>query len=139
MYIHTDFWAHLRGNFIYDIPELLLEQENLQVRIAVYICLICFNCRSICVNELLAPRIPVLKDLEEGLQHFNLLCCIKNHPQLFKQIFTPSSIYDVTPQMFIDSLDVIYSTQQMLKEKEEDTFKYFTDFVLLLGHEGTND
>ena len=85
---------------------------------------------------MLAPRIPVLKDLEEGLQHFDLLCYIKNHPELFKQVFTPSSIYEIKAHAFIDGLIVMYSTQQALKGKEEDIFKYFTDFLLTLEHGG---
>ena len=85
---------------------------------------------------MLAPRIPVLKDLEEGLQHFDLLCSMKNHPALFKQVFTPSSIYEISAHTFLDGLVVMYSAQQALKEKEEDIFKYFTDFILTLEHGG---
>ena len=94
-----------------------------------------FQFRSICVNELLAPRIPVLKDLE-GLQHFGLLCSMKTHPEVFKQVFTSSSIYEITADAFLDGLIVMYSAQQALKLMEEDIFKFFTDFVLTLEHGG---
>ena len=92
--------------------------------------------RSICIKESLAPRIPVLKDLEEGLQHLNLLSSVKNHPELFIQVFTPSSAYEITAEAFVDGLSVVYSTGQSLKGQEEDIFKYFTDFIFTLEHGG---
>lgn len=78
----------------------------------------------------------MLKDLEEGLQYFGLLCQVKKHPGLFKQLFTPSSQYAVTAENFLDNLMVMYSQQQLLKNLEDDIFKYFTDFILALYYEG---
>lgn len=78
----------------------------------------------------------MLKDLEEGLQYFGLLCQIKKHPGLLKQLFTPSSQYAVTAENFLDNLMVMYSQQQLLKNLEDDIFKYFTDFILALYYEG---
>jgi hypothetical protein len=67
----------------------------------------------------------VLKDLEEGLQYFGLLCQIKKHPDLFKQVA-------VTAENILDNLMVMYSQQQLLKNMDDDIFKYFTDFILAL-------
>ena len=79
----------------------------------------------------------MLKDLEEGLQYFVLLCQVKRHPDLFKQLFTPSSQFAVTAENFLDNVSAMYSEQQLRKSKEDDIFKYFTDFILALFHEGT--
>ena len=63
---------------------------------------------------------------------------MKTHPEVFKQVFTSSSVYEITADTFLDGVIVMYSTQQALKQKEEDIFKYFTDFVLTLEHAGTH-
>ena len=81
----------------------------------------------------------MLKDLEEGLQYFGLLCQVKKHPGLFKQLFTPSSQYTVTAENFLDNLIVVHGQQQLLKNLEDDIFKYFTDFILALYHEGMQE
>ena len=91
--------------------------------------------RSICIKELLTPIIPVLKDLEKGLQYFCLLCQVKKHPGLFK-LFTCSSQYEVTVENFLDKLTVVYGEQQFPKNLEDDIFRYFIDSILGLYHEG---
>ena len=91
--------------------------------------------RSICIKELLTPIIPVLKDLEKGLQYFCLLCQVKKHPGLFK-LFTCSSQYKVTVGNFLDKLTVVYGEQQFPKNLEDDIFRYFIDSILGLYHEG---
>jgi hypothetical protein len=90
------------------------------------------------VNEAVVPKIPMLKELEDGLQLYGLLCEMRKHPAAFKPIFTASSSFDMTADDFLQRLVVHFSEQQLLRMKEEDTFKHFTDFIQALYYEGEN-
>ncbi|XP_028400112.1 uncharacterized protein LOC114523408 [Dendronephthya gigantea] len=92
--------------------------------------------RCICVNEAVVPKIPMLNQLGEGLEQYGLLHEIRKYPELFKPIFTANSSFDITADDLIQRLVVHFSEQQLLKSKEQDIFKYFTDFIQTLYYEG---
>ena len=92
--------------------------------------------RCICVNEAVVPKIPMLKELEEGLQLYGFLSEIRRDPAAFKPIFTASSCFDMTADDFLQQLVVHFSKQQFLRSKEEDLLKYFSDFIQTLHYEG---
>lgn len=89
------------------------------------------------MNEAVVPKMPMLNQLEEGLEQNGLLREIRNYPELFEPIFTANSSFDITADDFIQRLVVHFSEQQHLKSKEQDIFKYFTDFIQALYYEGT--
>ena len=60
--------------------------------------------RCICVNEAVVPKIPMLKELEEGLQLYGFLSEIRRDPAAFKPIFTASSCFDMTADDFLQQL-----------------------------------
>lgn len=102
----------------------------------IFLLSIFFYCWCICVNEVVVPKIAMLKELEEGLQQYGFLSQIRDHPAIFQPIFTASSCFDITADDFLQRLVVHFSQQQFLKSKEKDIFKYFTDFIQALYYEG---
>lgn len=92
--------------------------------------------RCICIKDAIAPKIAMLKEIEEGLQLCGLLSEIRKHPSVFEPAFTASSCFDMTVDDFLQRLVVHFSKEQLLKSKEEDILKYFSDFVQALYYEG---
>lgn len=81
------------------------------------------------------PILPMINQLKKGLQLFNLLDVIKDHPNHFSLVFTPNSAFKVSPADFIDSLNVQYSEDGTnAKSLEVETFKVFTDFLEMVEH-----
>ena len=82
------------------------------------------------------PKIPMLKDLENGLELHGLSQLIKQNSNVFEPVFTVSDRLSITADHFLEKLIVHYSQQQLLRSKEEDVFKFFADFVQALFYEG---
>ena len=97
-----------------------------------------FFLRCICLNDAVVPKIPMLKDLEEGLQLYGLSQLIKQNSEVLEPVFTQSDKFNITADNFLEKLIVHYSQQQLYKSKEEDVFKFFADFVQALFYEGTS-
>ena len=95
-----------------------------------------FFLRCICLNDAVVPKIPMLKDLEEGLQLYGLSQLIKQNSDVLEPVFTQSDRFSITADNFLEKLIVHYSQQQLYKSKEEDVFKFFADFVQALFYEG---
>lgn len=97
-----------------------------------------YTCRSICIKSCIEPKIPMIKELEQGMNLFGVLDAVKQQPRLFEGVFSAeSSQFDVTVDDLLDSLEVHYSQSQFLKEAEEDAFKYFCDTMQNIAHAGT--
>jgi hypothetical protein len=92
--------------------------------------------RSIYIKSCIEPKIPMIKELEQGLALYGLLNTVRQQPGLFEAVFLESSQFDITLDDLLDSLEVKYSQSQLLKEKEEDVFKYFSDMVQNIAHLG---
>lgn len=90
----------------------------------------------ICLNDAVVPKIPMLKDLEDGLRLYGLSQSIKQNPNAFEAVFTVSDKFSITAENFLEKLIVHCSKQQLYKSKEEDVFKFFADFVQALSYEG---
>eukprot|EP00112_Aurelia_sp_Birch-Aquarium-sp1_P006350 Seg1702.9 transcript_id=Seg1702.9/GoldUCD/mRNA.D3Y31 product="G2/M phase-specific E3 ubiquitin-protein ligase" protein_id=Seg1702.9/GoldUCD/D3Y31 len=86
------------------------------------------------------PILPMINQLKKGLQLFNLLDVIKDHPNHLSLVFTPNSAFKVSPADFIDSLNVQYSEDGTnAKSLEVETFKVFTDFLEMVEHDESNE
>ena len=70
--------------------------------------------------------------LEDGLSSCQLLQSIQKFPDVWRSLFQPSDIFQITADKFLDDAVVAYSTSQLLKEIEENTCKIFCDVILLL-------
>ena len=76
--------------------------------------------------------LPQLMQLEEGLSSCQLLQSIQKFPDVWRPLFQPSDIFEITADKFLDDAVVAYSTSQLLKEIEENTYKICCDVILLL-------
>ena len=73
--------------------------------------------------------------LQQGLSNCGILSAIRSNPDIFEPVFTPGHSTQIKPEMFIDQLEVEFSTSQLLKAKEIDVYKYFCDFIDSLDQE----
>jgi hypothetical protein len=73
--------------------------------------------------------LPALLQIQNGLQVCGLLKTIRENPVIWESVFKPTTVFTITADEFIDSLDVQYSTSQVKKSVEIDTFKFFCDVV----------
>lgn len=63
--------------------------------------------------------------LEDGLSSCQLLQSIQKFPDVWRPLFQPSDIFEITADKFLDDAVVAYGTSQLLKEIEENTYKIF--------------
>ena len=68
----------------------------------------------------------------QGLSNCGILSAIRSNPDIFEPVFTIGYSTQIKPEMFIDQLEVEFSTSQLLKAKEIDVYKYFCNFIDLL-------
>ena len=80
----------------------------------------------------------MLKELEEGLNAFGFLDEARKQSKLFEPLFVSSNRFSIILDDFLDDLHIEYSQLQTMKEKEEDTFKYFSDSLLEISYNGNN-
>ena len=85
---------------------------------------------------MIEPKIPMLKELEEGLNVFSFLDEATRQSKLFESLFVSSNRFSITLDGFLNDLLIEYSQSQTMKEKEEDTFKYFSDSLLEISYNG---
>ncbi len=92
------------------------------------------------MKAVIEPQLSILSQLEEGLRMYGFLQEVRNDPDLFQPLFVAdaSSMFDVSPNEFLDDVIVTYSERQVEKHAEEDTFKDFCDIVEFLYHAGKN-
>ena len=95
-----------------------------------------FN-RSIGIKYIIEPKIPILKELEEGMNSFGFLTEARRQSTLFESLFVSSNRFFIILDNFLDDLLIEYSQSQMMKEKK-DTFKYFSDSLLEISYDGDN-
>ena len=80
----------------------------------------------------------MLKELEEGLNAFGFLDEARKQSKLFEPLFVSSNRFSIILNDFLDDLHIEYSQSQTMKEKEEDTFKCFSDSLLEISYNGNN-
>ena len=83
------------------------------------------------------PILPMILQIQNGLESYGVLDKIKMHTELFKPLFVYSEDNENTidSQKFLDSLLIMYSeTGSNAKEKEVNTYKYFCDILEEFDH-----
>ena len=72
----------------------------------------------------------MLHQLREGFEIHGLLETIKEDPEGWRSIFTPSDFFQITVDDLLDNLKVAYSEQgSNYYDMEMDTYKAFVDCV----------
>ena len=74
--------------------------------------------------------------LEEGLSSCGLLESVQRFPEVWKPIFTPGNQFQLTADQLLDEATVDYSSSQILKALEINTYKVFCDVIQDLYEEG---
>ena len=86
--------------------------------------------RSIFMNSGVAPLIPMVDQLREGLELHGIMDIIKADRANWQPIFTPSDTFAIDADSFLDNVLPLYSDVGSNKhEKEIDTYKAFSDCV----------
>lgn len=95
-------------------------------------------CRSIVVKAVFEPQLGMISQLEDGLKTYGFLQEVKIAPNPFEPLFVAgaSKMFEVTSEEFLADLVVEYNEKQVERQAEEDTFKFFIDFVEFLFHAG---
>ena len=94
---------------------------------------------SICYKAIMEPIFPMVQQIKDGLSLFGLLNAIREDNRLFEVLFTPvkSSIFEIKPDDFSDSLEYDYSEMGSNKrELEIKTTKCFMDLIEEMGNDG---
>jgi hypothetical protein len=94
-----------------------------------------FDFRSICIKDQFCNILPQLMQLEEGLSSCGLLESIHQFPDIWKPIFTQSDRFKMSADQFLEAA-VEYSTSQISKDLEINTYKFFCDVIQSIYEEG---
>ncbi|CAB4002794.1 Hypothetical predicted protein [Paramuricea clavata] len=92
--------------------------------------------RSTCINDQFSTVLSQLMQLEEGLSSCGLLESVHIFPEVWKPIFTPSNQFQLTGDQLLDEATGDYSSSQILKALEINTYKVFFDVIQDLYEEG---
>ena len=94
-------------------------------------------CSSIFLKEKLQPLLPVMEQLTNGLQTYNLLTVIRHSSSLFYHVFCGSSCLNWTYEKFENFAEPQFSEDGSSKKKSEiDIFKCLMESVEAIFHEG---
>ena len=78
--------------------------------------------------------LPQLSHIEEGLNTYGLIKCIRGSRVMWEPVFVPGKDTCIGVIMLIDSFDVEFdSHSQQKREVEGDRFTYSSDFLRVLG------
>ncbi|XP_046844789.1 putative nuclease HARBI1 [Xenia sp. Carnegie-2017] len=80
-------------------------------------------------EDQLGKILPQLLQIEQGLVNCGILKYIKLNPDLWRVLFVCGNIFQVSADYILDQIQVDFSSSQLEKEKEFDTFKYFADVL----------
>ena len=61
---------------------------------------------------------------------------MKNSPELWRSLFDSGNVFQVSAEELLNDMIINYSTSQLLKEKEIDTYKSFSDVLEAIGAGG---
>lgn len=86
-------------------------------------------CRSMCLKDQLSEVLPALLQITHGLEECNLLEIMRISPAVWQPVFDVGNSFEVTAEDFLCEVDAQYSTSQIKKIKEVDTFKFFCDAI----------
>ena len=75
--------------------------------------------------------------LEEGLSSCGILESIRQFPDSWKPIFTHADVFKMTSDQFLDEVVVEYSSSQIVKDLEINTYKVFCDVMQSIYEEGS--
>lgn len=96
-----------------------------------------FFARSLCVKDQIGAYLPQIMQLESGLIACGLMAHMKNSPELWRSLFdSGNTMFQVSAEELLDDMTINYSTSQLLKEKEVDTYKSFSDVLEAIGAGG---
>lgn len=95
--------------------------------------------RSILMKEVVQDRIPMLSQLVNGLKVCGVLGSIQAHPDQMRAHFciANASKDQLDNEKFNNLILVQFSNEQQKKALEINTYKYFSDFIDKLYHQGT--
>ena len=66
-----------------------------------------------------------------------ILECIRQFPDSWKPIFTHSDVFQMTGDQFLDKVVVEYSSSQIVKDLEMNTYKVFCDVMQSIYEDGS--
>lgn len=89
--------------------------------------------QSICIKGHFPVSLPEIMHLEEGLKSCGVLTSMIENATLWEPLFAPNQMAStITPDGFLDEINVEFSSSQAYKEKEIDVYKLFCDYVQCL-------
>ena len=97
---------------------------------------LCIFARSMCVKDQIGAYLPQIMQLESGLMACGLMADMKNSPEIWRSLFESGNMFQVSAQELLNDMIINYSTSQLLKEKEIDTYKSFSDVLEAIGAGG---
>ena len=95
-----------------------------------------FFARSLCVKDQIGAYLPQIMQLESGLVACGLMAHMMNSPEICHSLFESGNMFQVSAEEILDDIIINYSTSQLLKEKEIDTYKSFSDVLEAIGAGG---
>eukprot|EP00794_Sanderia_malayensis_P001483 gene1483-1640_t len=94
--------------------------------------------RSMYIKTCIEPKLPMLDQLADGLQLFDVLRMLRECKEQMRKSFTADYRVDITPDVLLGIMTATFSYNQQLKDLESLTYKVFCEFIQLL-HYGIED
>ena len=82
-----------------------------------------------CVKDQLEDYLPQILQIQSGLKECGLTKYLKNEPEIWRPLFESGNMFMVSAGEILDQINVDFSMSQLAKDKEIDTFKFFSDVL----------
>ena len=77
-----------------------------------------------------------MMQLESGSVACGLMAHMKDSPEIWHSLFENGNMFQVSAEGILDDMIINYSTSQLLKEKQIDTYKSFSNVLEVIGAGG---
>lgn len=67
--------------------------------------------------------------IESGLANCGMMKYVKSNPELWRVLFENGNIFNISAEELLEQIVVDFSVSQLAKEKEIDTYKFFSDVL----------
>ncbi len=88
------------------------------------------------IKKCIEPELPMLDQLSDGLQLFDVLKMIRTCKEKMRKSFTADYRVEITPDVLLGIMNATFSHNEQLKDLETQTYKVFCDFIQLLHYGG---
>ena len=82
-----------------------------------------------CIKDQIGEYLPQMLQIKSGLANCGMIKYIESNPELWRVLFESGNTFKISAEELLEQIVVHFSVSQLAKEKEIDTYKFFSDVL----------